>query len=69
MASRYSTEEVISMLDCDLEGEDDIDDPGEPILEGSDEEFGAFEDMDEAGNGTVNKYKEIFTYNCYYFRK
>lgn len=45
MAQRYSTEEVIEfLLDDD---NDDFDDPNEIILEGSDEEFGDIDELNE----------------------
>ena len=48
MASRvYTREEVLGLLDYDEE--QDIDDPQEVVMEGSDEEF---EDLDEIENGT-----------------
>ena len=51
MASRsYSTEEVVSMVYCS--DEEEMDDPHEIVMEGSDEEFGGVEDLDEIENGT-----------------
>ena len=51
MASRcYSTEEVMDLLDSDVEEE--LDDPQEVIMEGSDEEFDGPEDLYKMENGT-----------------
>ena len=48
MASRcYSREEVVGLLDSD--DEEEVDDPQEVFMEGSDEEF---DDLDEIENGT-----------------
>ena len=52
MASRhYSTEEVVGLLEGDMK--EDIDDPQEVVMEGSDEEFEEdLEDLDQTEDGT-----------------
>ena len=42
--ARYTTEEVLLAIDSDDEGDYDVDDPGKPFMDGSDEEFS---DLDE----------------------
>lgn len=52
MASRkYSTEEVMKLVACSDE-EEEMDDPHETVMEGSDEEFGGDGSLDEIENGT-----------------
>ena len=40
--ARYTTEEVLLAVDSDNEDDYDVDDPGEPFMDGSDE----FSDLD-----------------------
>ena len=65
MASNLSTEDVLAVLavlDSDSEEETELDDPREVILEGSDEEFGAFEDQEDTESGTVTNSKTYLNY-------
>ena len=57
MARKFCTDEVLAMLDDDDDdGELEIDDPLEVIMEGSDEEFSDLEEFDdnEHENGKPN---------------
>ena len=48
--ARYTTEEVLLAVDSDDEDDYDVDDPGEPFMDGSDEEFSDLDEDDDLDN-------------------
>lgn len=48
--ARYTTDEVLLAVDSDDEDDYDVDDPGEPFMDGSDEEFSDLDEDDDLDN-------------------
>ena len=51
--ARYTTEEVLLAVDSD-DDDYDVDDPGEPFMDGSDEEFSDLDEDDDLDNMDVS---------------